>query len=138
MQIVVLFFILNVNVCVPILPVGIITESGETGKFASVMATKPVIAELKLYLSGLPKVTLYGKLKLMVELHKSTTVPTVKYIVGATVIVTALLTVLVHSLVVQVAVYEVVILGLTEILVPIEALLQTTVPEHSLAVKVTI
>ena len=59
-----------------------------------------------------------------------------KSIVGATVIVTDSLVKLVQPLAVQVAVYEVVIVGLTEILVPVKLLLHITFPAHPLAVNV--
>ena len=113
-----------------------LTEMGEVPKFASVIAPNPAIAEVKLYLSGLPNVTEYGKLKLVAELHKSATEFTVKSTVGATVISAAKLATLVQPLAVQVAVYEVVTLGLTEILVPLMPLFQTTVPAQLLAVRV--
>ena len=115
-----------------------VTEMGEVDKLASVIALNPAIAEVKLYLSGLPKVKEYGKLKLVAELHKSVTEFTVKSIVGATVISAAELATLVQPLAVQVAVYEVVTLGLTEILVPLVPLFQTTVPAQLLAVRVAL
>ena len=62
--------------------------------------------------------------------------PTVKSMLGETLTTTGSLLKLVQLLSVQVAVYEVVILGKTTILVPLEALLQTIVPAQPVAVKV--
>lgn len=53
MQLVVLFFILRVKMCVPVFPEGIVTEIGELGKLTSFTATKLGIVEVRLYLSGL-------------------------------------------------------------------------------------
>jgi len=55
---------------------------------------------------------------------------------GVTVTVTGSLLTLVQLLALQTAVYEVVVLGETMIDVPLEALLQTTVPAQPLAVNV--
>ena len=100
------------------------------------MATKFGINEVKLYLSGLPNVVVKGKLKTVAELQMSATEPTLKSTVGATVIVTELLTLLVQPFPAQVAVYKVVRLGETGILKPVEPLLQVTIPVQLLAVKV--
>ena len=100
------------------------------------MATKFGMAEVKLYLSGLPNVVVKGKLNVVAELQILSIVPTLKSTVGATVTVTVLLTKLVQLFSVQVAVYEVVTLGETGILKPVEPLLQATIPVQLLAVKV--
>jgi hypothetical protein len=68
------------------------------------MLVKPDIVEVKLYLSGLPKVELYGKIKLVAELHKFATLPSVKSMLGAIVTTTASLFILVHPFVRQTAV----------------------------------
>ena len=97
-------FNVNVNPNVPVWPLGIITKIGDVPKFASVMPLKPDIVEVKLYLSGLPKVELYGKIKLVAELHKSATLPSVKSMLGATVTTMASLFLLVQPLKWQTAV----------------------------------
>ena len=51
-----LIFCVNEKLKVPVCPEGIVTEIGETGKFASEIATKLGIVEVKLYLSGLPRI----------------------------------------------------------------------------------
>ena len=60
-------FNVNVKLKVPICQFGIVTEIGDTFKFASIIETNPGIVDVKLYWSGLPKINEYGTSKFIAE-----------------------------------------------------------------------
>ena len=55
---VLLIFNIKVKLNVPVCPDGILTVKGDVGKSASFIATKPGMVEVRLYLSGIPKLNL--------------------------------------------------------------------------------